>query len=260
MRPPRIVAHRGASEDAPEHTRFAYEAALAQAADSIEVDLQLTADAVLVCLHDETLERVAGDPRPVREVTSEELLTLDVGSWFNRMYPDRARPEFVGASPVLFTEHLAWLRDVAPQVGVHVEMKQPETHDGRMVDEVVAALVEHGRAGADVGPVVVETFDEPALRQVGERVPGVQLGVLWIEARAAFVAADFDVDAAVSGPSIWSLFMAPEHVDNAHERGIEVHVWTANDEEEIEALMDLGVDAIVTDRPAAVREMLAGGA
>ncbi|MDP8962167.1 MAG: glycerophosphodiester phosphodiesterase, partial [Actinomycetota bacterium] len=101
-----VVAHRGASEDAPEHTTHAYDAALAQGADSIEVDLRLTRDGVLVCWHDETLERIAGMSAAVGDLTLDELRGLDVGSWFNRAHPERARPQFVGAQVVTFAQQL----------------------------------------------------------------------------------------------------------------------------------------------------------
>lgn len=252
---PLIVAHRGASDDAPEHTRFAYEQAVDQGADSIEVDLRLSADGVLVCIHDETLSRVAGDPRRVADVTLDELRTLDVGSWFNAAHPDRARPEFSESRPVSFVDHLAWLRQTAPDVGVHAEMKEPSRHDGRMEQAVVAALHDHISAGADAGRVVVETFELDALRRVRESAPDLAVGLLWVEVTPANVAAEFEMDVGVSGPSIWSLFAAPEHVDRARERGIAVHVWTADDEEEVEALMEIGVDAIVTNRPGFVRQI-----
>ena len=99
------IGHRGASGLAPEHTFPSYDLALKQGADYIEQDLQLTADGVLVILHDETLDRTArptaesapGDcTGPVKSKTLEQIKTCDVGSWFNEMYPERSRPEYVG--------------------------------------------------------------------------------------------------------------------------------------------------------------------
>jgi glycerophosphoryl diester phosphodiesterase len=252
---PLIVAHRGASDDAPEHTHFAYAEAVTQGADSIEVDLRLTADGALVCLHDETLTRVAGDPRRVDDVTLDELRTLDVGTWFNTAHPDRARPEFAESRPLPLVEHLAWLRETASDVGVHAEMKEPSRHDGRMEEAVVAALHDHIGAGADPDRIVVETFEVDALRRVRELAPELAVGLLWVEVTPQNVAAEFDLAVGVSGPSIWSLFAAPDHVERCRERGIEVHVWTADDEEEVEALTEIGVDAIVTNRPGFVRQI-----
>ena len=96
-----VIAHRGASAYAPEHTFAAYDLALAQGADYIEQDLQLTADGVLVALHDDTLDRTAQGPAdsctgPVTTKTLAQLRECDVGSWFNDAHPDLADPAYVG--------------------------------------------------------------------------------------------------------------------------------------------------------------------
>jgi glycerophosphoryl diester phosphodiesterase len=251
-----VVAHRGASEDAPEHTVHAYELAVDQGADSIEVDLQLTADGVLACLHDDTLDRVAGTSEQVSSVTADELVRLDVGSWFNAAHPERSRAEYVGARPVLFADHLSWLRGSAPEVGVHVELKEPGRHGGRMEEAVAAALREHVEAGGAIERIVAESFEAGSLRRIRGLWPDLPLGLVWLEMTDDLVAARFSVDVEVSVPSVWSAFLAPDHVAAAHERGMAVHVWTANEDEEVMALVDLGVDAIVTDRPGAVRRLL----
>jgi glycerophosphoryl diester phosphodiesterase len=93
------VGHRGASGYAPEHTIPAYDLALEQGADYIEIDLQMTADGVLVAMHDDTLDRTATAPEgvpeeyctgPVIEKTLEQIKMCDVGSWFNETYPEYA--------------------------------------------------------------------------------------------------------------------------------------------------------------------------
>ena len=99
------IGHRGASGYAPEHTLPAYDLALEQGADYIEQDLQMTADGVLMVLHDETLDRTArpteasrpGDcTGPVHSKTLAQIKTCEIGRWFNQEYPGRARAAYVG--------------------------------------------------------------------------------------------------------------------------------------------------------------------
>jgi len=94
-----VIAHRGASGYAPEHTLVAYKMAMDMGADYIEFDLQQTKDGVLICLHDETLDRTTNakeifakrESYYVSEFTIDEIKKLDAGTWFNKIYPDKAK-------------------------------------------------------------------------------------------------------------------------------------------------------------------------
>ena len=102
-----VIAHRGASWDAPEHTFAAWDLALEQGADWLEFDLQRTADSVLVVFHDDSLDRVARGPAedctgPVAAHTLAQLRRCDVGRWFNARHPDRARPAYSNSFDLLF--------------------------------------------------------------------------------------------------------------------------------------------------------------
>lgn len=101
---PAVIAHQGASFDAPESTAAAYKVARDLGADYLELDLQRSKDGVLFALHDDNLQRTTDvatkfperKNSPANEFTMAELKTLDAGSWFNSAYPERARPGFVG--------------------------------------------------------------------------------------------------------------------------------------------------------------------
>lgn len=101
---PAVIAHRGASFDAPESTAAAYKLARDLGADYLELDLQRSKDGVLFVLHDDSLLRTTDvatrfperKDSPANAFTMAELKTLDAGSWFNAAYPDRARPAFAG--------------------------------------------------------------------------------------------------------------------------------------------------------------------
>lgn len=120
---PLVVAHRGASADAPENTLAAFELAGRQGADGIEFDVRLAADGVPVCIHDETLRRTASLDTAVSSLTSLELARLDAGSWFNRRHPARSRTHFA-------REGVPTLERVLDTFGprfrvLHVELKCP---------------------------------------------------------------------------------------------------------------------------------------
>lgn len=252
-----VVAHRGASEDAPEHTTHAYDAALKQGADSIEVDVRLTRDGVLVCMHDETLERVAGLSVAVADITLDELRRVDLGSWFNRQHPERAQPQFAASRVVTFAEQLERQLANAPKVGLHVELKQPAAYQGRMEELVVADLDEHGLLPATATlPILVESFDAASLRRVKQLAPSLRTGLIWVEAEAAIAAGRLPDWVDVSGANVFAVFLHPGHVPSAHAHGRQVHVWTADDPQEVRGLLDVGVDAIITNRPAAVRALV----
>ena len=120
------IGHRGASAYAPEHTIEAYDLALEQGADYIEIDLQMTADGVLVAMHDKTLNRTADAPEGVPErycrglvskKTLEQIKMCDAGSWFSPEYAGRADPHTRGDLPALRHERQLLHRDQEPRGG-----------------------------------------------------------------------------------------------------------------------------------------------
>lgn len=252
---PLVIAHRGASFDAPEHTAFAYAEAVRQGADSIELDLQLTADGVLVTLHDETLERVAGLPDEVAAVAYADLLEVDLGGWFNRAHPGRADGRFAGARVQTLTDVLV---RHPPPLRLHLELKSPSRHGGRVEQALVDVLRDHGELEATHGDsrLVVECFEAESLRRVRTLAPAVPTGLLWYEARPDLLRAEVPDWVDVTCPESFVASMHPELVSAAHERGLEVHVWTVDDPEEIAALVGAGVDGIFTNRPSVAREVV----
>src|SRR5438270_9075286 len=91
---PLIIAHRGASAEAPENTLAAFQMALDAGADGVEFDVQLAKDGVPVVIHDANLRRTANRRDTIKYLTSTELASIDVGSWFNRKYPRRTKPAY----------------------------------------------------------------------------------------------------------------------------------------------------------------------
>lgn len=277
---PLLVAHRGASGYAPEHTVAAYELAIEQGADVIEPDLQVTSDGYLIALHDLTLERTTN----VREVfpdrfreeveqgrtvqrwyandfTLEEIRRLDAGAWLD--------PRFAGARVPTLAEVIEVARGRA---GLFPETKAPEVYGERGHDMerlLVAELRAHGleRRGADPAtPVYLQSFSPESLRVLRHEL-GVDLHLTLLlsagDGAAEWVSAEglerVRAFADGIGPSKTILLEDPGVVERAHARGLTVIPYTfrADDTGDFPSpaaemgyfLFDLGVDGLFTNEP-----------
>lgn len=191
---PAVIAHRGASFDAPESTRASYLTARDLGADYLEMDLQRTKDGVLIALHDENLQRTTDiatrfpdrKDRPVSDFTLAELKQLDAGSWFNAAYPDRARPKFKG----LQVQTLDEIIDIAegnPQhtPGLYMETKVPSLFPG-IEHDLKLKLQQRGwlTETAEVAPgkrIILQTFEKPSLQLLAQEMPKVpKILLLWV--------------------------------------------------------------------------------
>ncbi len=256
-----IVAHRGASGHAPEHTLAAYDQALAMGAEYIEQDVYSTADGVLVCLHDTTLNRTARGSAEnctgsVGSKTLEQLKTCDMGSWFNEAYPDRARPEYAG-------QKIPTLEEVFQRYGkdtrYYIEIKPglgltPPSVAQRLLD--LMAKYELREGAVSKHKVLVQSFIPTVLlemRRLDPEIPLVQL-----MQPATTNAATLPLIAAYSfgvGPPVGDVNAAL--VQQAHGLGLAVHPYTVNDVEDLERVAALCVDGIFTNFPDRYRTVLA---
>lgn len=249
-----VIAHRGASGTAPEHTFAAWDRALELGADYLEQDLQLTRDGVLVVMHDETLDRtVRRDGQPCRgrviDHSLAELRACEAGSWFNRAHPGAARPEYAA-------EPIPTLAEVFARYGgdasYYIETKRPESAPG-MEEALLALLDEHGlrEAAAAEWRVLIQSFSTASLRRVRDmdaRLPLIQL----VE-RGAIPPAPGDW---LDGVAEYAVGIGPhrddvagELVAAAHARCLAVHPYTVNDPAELARLAGAGVDGMFTDYP-----------
>lgn len=258
---PQVIAHRGASWDAPEHTFAAWDLALESGADWIEQDLQLTRDGVLVVFHDDSLDRVARGPAAdcsgtVRSKTRAQLQRCDVGSWFNTKYPPRARSEFAAQRIPTLDEVLARYRRRAK---FYIELKAPDEAPG-MEQALLEALTRHGLAAdsAARARVIVQSFSAASLQRVAALAPGYTLVQLLGD---RLDEATLDADLARIATYAQGIGPSRRHVNRtlvkrAHANGLVVHPYTVNDEAEMRQLLSLGVDGMFTDRPAQLRRLL----
>ncbi|MFJ3959821.1 glycerophosphodiester phosphodiesterase [Streptomyces sp. NPDC090036] len=240
----RVIAHRGASHEHPEHTLAAYRQAIADGADALECDVRLTADHKLVCVHDRRVERTSDGRGVVSAMTYEELSVLDFGGWKGG--------EHRGAQVLLFEDLLKEALAAGRPVGLAVETKHPTRAGGRLEAELVRVLKDHGLADGSAGLVEVMSFSRNALRRLHRLAPGLP-AVYLIERRLRPVRPPF---ATHAGPGIDLVRRDPGLVARLKAKGLAVRVWTVDEPEDVELCLRLGVDTLITNRPREVRAQL----
>ncbi|WP_427887103.1 glycerophosphodiester phosphodiesterase [Kribbella sp. GL6] len=240
---PRVVAHRGASAVEPEHTLAAYQRAIEYGADGLECDVRLTADGQLVCVHDRTIERTSNGTGVVSKLTLAELERYDWGSWKNGN----------DVQPVLTLETLLeTVRDAGRPVELAVETKHPTRYAGLVERRLVEALDRFGWARPRLGtesPVRVMSFSWLSLRRMRTLAPGLRTVLLMDKIPLRFRDGTLPGGVSYAGPSLAIVTANPEYVDRAHKHGHQVHVWTVNAENDVRHCRDIGVDAVISDRP-----------
>ncbi len=239
-RRPLVLGHRGASEDAPENTLAAFRLAVEQGADGVELDVWRCRSGEVVVLHDEDARRVAGSPLRVRETTLPELRALDVGAWKG--------PRFRGERIPLLREVL----EALPGALVNVELKS----GGRDVRLAEAVARDIARAGA-AGRVIVSSFDFRLVSAFRLAAPAVPVGLLfegrhpW-RLRTALAARLLRVAAVHPALEL----VTPARVARWRRRRLGVNVWTVDAPADVERLVALGVDALVTNAPGRTRALV----
>jgi glycerophosphoryl diester phosphodiesterase len=255
---PQVVAHRGSSATNAEHTLGAYVAALDEGAEALECDVRLTADGHLVCVHDRNLRRTAQTRALVSSMELSELEQLDFASWKHPWADlDDESPELDPELGKVLTLRrlLETARDYPRRVELAIETKHPTRFAGLVERRLVELLDDFGWAGAD-SPVRVMSFSWIALRRVRRLAPDLRLVYLmdgptdWARVRP-FAEPDW-----IAGPGVELARKHPELIRRIRDAGTEIHVWTVNTASEIDLCLDLGVSAVITDRPGPTVEYL----
>lgn len=274
---PLVFAHRGSSAAEPEHTLAAYLRALDEGADGLECDVRLTRDGHLVCLHDRRLERTSNGRGRVSRSTLAELSQLDFGSWHPGL-PDSADELVIDRPPapndpdeaaeqadmergrlLTLDRLLTAVCAAGRQLRLLVETKHPSRYGGGVERRLISMLDRHGLAGADSDAPVrvsVMSFSPLALRRVRELAPRLPTILLLEFLPPALRAGRLPFGARGAAPGIALLRRRPSVVRRLHDAGNEVYVWTVNDPDDLDLVRRLGVDGVITDRPAFVFDRL----
>jgi len=264
-----IVAHRGASADAPENTLAAFQLAWQQGADAIEGDFYLTADHQIVCVHDKNMKRTSGVDRIVAQSTLEELRQLDVGRWKGSSFAGQRIPTLLEIFQI-----------IPPEKKLYLEIK--------CGTEIIPQLkTEINQSHLTADQIIIIAFDQQVIREVRRELPDLQ--AYWLTGfRGQTYSADEvgqkqhelpveksgsasktrwepNVDQVIevlrkTGASGLSCH-AHEAVDQSfiqtlHEAGYEFHCWTVNEWDTADRMIELGVKSITTDRPGWLRKRI----
>jgi glycerophosphoryl diester phosphodiesterase len=253
-----VVAHRGSSLSAAEHTLGAYVRALDDGADALECDVRLTADGHLVCVHDRTLRRTANARGVVSTMQLAQLDELDFATWKNpwRDLDDEAPDLDVEHRKVLTLRRLLEaVRDYDRPIDLAVETKHPTRYAGLVERRLVELLAEHGWTGAD-SPVRVMSFSWVALTRVRRLAPDLER-VLLIERQHSWrVTKELVTEDWIAGPGIDLLRENPRVAHRLRKQGRRLHVWTVNTPEDLELCLEHGVEAVITDDPGSILRRL----
>jgi glycerophosphoryl diester phosphodiesterase len=243
--PPRVFGHRGSAGTHPENTLESFRAAVAAGVQCLEFDIHMTRDGEVVVAHDNHLGRMCGLERRIPEMTYAQLANADAGRMFTldgATFPFRDK----GIRVPRLVEVLA----AFPKLRMIVEVKQ-------IAPSVVEAMLEViERAGMRRNVLVASEHQEP-LDEVRKLAPEIPTNFSYLES-GQFIQAMVGRDANYRAPGdavqiphrheSWEL-VTRESVDFAHRVGVEVHVWTVNEEAEMSELLDMGVDGLISDYP-----------
>jgi glycerophosphoryl diester phosphodiesterase len=251
---PRLFAHRGGAREAPENTLEAFAGGLRAGADRLELDVHGTADGAVVVIHDATLDRTTDGTGEVRALPLAEVRACDAGYHFRDA---RGAASFRGRSVRVPT--LAELLERFPGVPLNIEIKQHEP----AIEEAVLAVLDRFAARAQV---LLAAEQPPIMERIRARAPGMLTGssvadvVAFAEAWEAERLEDYrHPGAALQVPPdfLGRPLVTAEMVERAHRLGVEVHVWTIDEAGEMERLLALGVDGIMTDLPTVAAAVFA---
>jgi glycerophosphoryl diester phosphodiesterase len=242
---PRVFGHRGSAGTHPENTIESFREAVASGVQYIEFDIHMTRDGEVVVAHDKHLARMCGLDRTIPEMTYAELAAADAGRMFTldgATFPFRDKG--------IRVPRLAEVLEAFPKLRMIVEVKQ-------IAPSVVATMLDViDRAGMRRRVLVASEHQEP-LDEVRKLAPEIPTNFSYLES-GLFIQAMGTHDANYRPPGdavqiphrheSWEL-VTKESVDFAHRVGVEMHVWTVNEEVEMSELLDMGVDGLISDYP-----------
>lgn len=243
------IAHGGAQAVVPTETLLSYQTAIEAGADVLEGDLHATKDGVLVLIHDDTVDATTDGTGAVKEMTFAELQQLDAGYWFTSdggtTYPFRGQGLTVAS--------LESLLDAHPDAHYVLELKQIEP-------SIIAPFLSLLEEREMLEQVLISSFWDEVLIEVRLQAPSALTGLATGES-LAFSVLTTDTEVGYQPPAKFLQppvnAVKPELLERAHRFGMKVHPWTVNDPVQMQTLIELGVDGIITDDPATLRSLLA---
>ena len=246
---PLIIAHRGASDLAPENTLAAFRRAIADGAEGIEFDVRLSKDGEPVVFHDATLRRISDRKNLVSSLTAEELREIDVGSWFSRRKKNHSNGDFSGERiPTLF-ETLDFLKDFKGLIYIELKCRASE------IEKLSKAVCNAISRSPLLPQIIVKSFQLETIPHVKKLCPEVKTAALFApklrtilrkEKRLVQIAHEIGADIL----SVHFTLATRQLMKKAEKRDLPVTIWTANHPRWVRRAFDLGIFAVITNNPA----------
>ena len=230
-----VVAHRGAAGRAPENTLASIRAAIEDASDWVEIDVQETVDGEVVVIHDSDFMKLAGVDLKVWDGTLEQIRDIDIGSWFDPQFSAERVPTLAEV-----------LEEAKGKARVVIELKY-YGHDQQLEQRVVDIVEQLGMTDE----VAIMSLKYEGVQKIRALRPDWTIGLLSAKAIGDLSSLDVDFLAVAMGMA------SPGFVRRSHEQGKQVFVWTVNDAVSLSRMMSLGVDGVISDEPALAREVIA---
>ncbi len=231
------VAHRGATGYAPENTLAAFDKGVEMKSDYIEIDVQRSKDGELVVIHDTTVDRTTDGTGYIKDLTFEQLRQLDAGSWKGE--------QFTGEKIPSFSEILDRYRG---KTGILIELKAPELYPG-IEEQVTQELTQRNLDRPNNEKIIIQSFNFESMKKMNTLLPNVPIGVLTSSKAhtAPEALKEFSAYADYFNPSYG--IVTKELVAEVHGLGMKISSWTVRSQEAADFLIEMGVDAIITDYP-----------
>ncbi|KMT23260.1 glycerophosphodiester phosphodiesterase [Clostridium cylindrosporum] len=233
---PKVTAHRASAAIAPENTLAGFKESFLSGAEYIEIDIQETKDGELILLHDSNFKRTTGIDKNVWEVNYDEVKTYDAGSHFS--------PSFTGEKIPTLKEVIKFSKDKTKLI---IEMK----HDNNINSNIEEKVVNLVKTNKIENQCIIASSNKEILRRVKELDSKIVTCFMTKVTYSKFYDLDY-----IDIYGIESNFVNKNVVNNIHERGKQVFVWTINEQSLIKKMIDLKVDSIITDNPYMVKDII----
>ena len=246
---PLIIAHRGASAMAPENTFAAFQMAIEEGCDGLELDVRLAKDGVPVVFHDATIRRIGGKRIRVNKFTSEELQTLDAGSWFNLKYPLKALEKYKRETVPTLTEFLNFLGDYKGLLYLELKCKNDELLG---LVKSVTRIVKGSRLFSNI---TIKSFNLDAVALTHEILPEVKTAALFAPQIMTLLNKQSNLidkaqECRANELSLHFSLATNKLVESAGKQGLTTVIWTADHPVWIKRAAEIGLKAIITNNPA----------
>ncbi|MBT2643604.1 glycerophosphodiester phosphodiesterase [Bacillus sp. ISL-41] len=237
-----IIAHRGASAYAPEHTLPAYDLAIQSGADYLEIDLQMTKDGELIALHDAEVDRTTNGSGLAKTHTLDKIKALEAGSWFIEQYPQLADTAYENVE-------IPTLEEIFQRYGTganyYIETKSPGIEA-----KLIKLLRKHSLVHSE-SKIIIQSFHSESLRNIHKLEPGIPLIQLYRYSDKARLKDQELRSLKKYASGIGANFgrVNEGYIKKAHRHGLAVHLFTVNTSEDIQQSYKIGADGVFTDYP-----------